>query len=132
MTTVTVDLRSITGTEAALGWAGGHTVVVDRPEGRAGGLGLGFNGAQLIGLAAGGCFCNDLRYASHELGVPLKTLEVTVSVELDGQPLLVTAVTIRPTVETADGSDPAAVLARAREICTVANSLNRGVLVSFA
>ena len=132
MTTVTVDLRSITGTEAALGWAGGHTVVVDRPEGRAGGLGLGFNGAQLLGLAAGGCFCNDVRYASHELGIPLKTLEVTVKVELGGQPLLATAITIRPIIEMADGSDPGIVLKRAREICTVANSLNRGVPVTFA
>jgi len=132
MTTVSVELRSIAGTEAAMGWAGGHTVVVDRADGRAGGMGLGFNGAQLLGLAAGGCYCNDLRYAAHELGVALKTLEVSVSVELDGQPLLVTAVTISPTIETADGSDPKAVLSRAQEICTVANSLNRGVPVAFA
>jgi organic hydroperoxide reductase OsmC/OhrA len=132
MAEVRVELRSIAGTEAAMGWAGGHTVVVDRADGRAGGMGLGFNGAQLLGLAAGGCYCNDLRYAAHELGVTLKTLEVSVSVELDGQPLLVTAVTIRPTIETADGSDPEAVLARARDICTVANSLNRGVPVKFA
>lgn len=132
MTTATVDLRSITGTEAALGWAGGHTVVVDRPEGRAGGMGLGFNGAQLLGLAAGGCFCNDLRYAAHELGIELKTIEVSVVVELDGQPLLATAVTIRPVIETADGSDPGVIPKRARDICTVANSLNRGVPVTFA
>ena len=131
MASVSVELRSIAGTEAAMGWAGGHTVVVDRADGRAGGMGLGFNGAQLLGLAAGGCYCNDLRYAAHDLGVAIKTLEVSVSVELDGQPLLVTAVTLRPTLEMADGSDPQIVLAKAREICTVANSLNRGVPVSF-
>jgi organic hydroperoxide reductase OsmC/OhrA len=132
MTTVTVELSSIDGTEAALGRAGGHTVVVDRPDGRAGGLGLGFNGAQLLGLAAGGCFCNDLRYAAHELGIRLTSLSVTVAVELGGEPLVATAITVDARIETAGGADPAPVLARARAICTVANSLIRGVPVDFA
>jgi hypothetical protein len=42
MTTMTVQLRSIPETEGCVGWAGSHTVVVDRPEGKAGGRGLGF------------------------------------------------------------------------------------------
>src|SRR5262249_31058219 len=63
MSSVTVELRNVAGTVAPLGWAGAHTIVVDRPEGRAGGRGLGFNGAQLLALSIGGCFCNDLRYA---------------------------------------------------------------------
>ena len=56
-----VELRNVEGTQAGLGWAGAHRLVADRPQGKAGGLGLGFNGAQLLGLAIGGCFCNDLR-----------------------------------------------------------------------
>src|SRR6266480_1333599 len=40
MSTVTVELRNIVGTEAALGWAGAHAAVVDRPDGRAGGRGM--------------------------------------------------------------------------------------------
>ena len=28
----------------------GHTVVIDRPEGRAGGMGLGFSGAQMLAV----------------------------------------------------------------------------------
>ena len=51
MAQMTVELRNIGGTEAALGWAGAHTLVVDRPEGKAGGQGLGFNGGQLLALA---------------------------------------------------------------------------------
>ena len=50
MVAMTIELRNVEGTEAAMGWAGGHTIVVDRPEGKAGGLGLGFNGAQLLAL----------------------------------------------------------------------------------
>ena len=45
MAAVTIELRNVEGTQAAMGWAGAHTVVVDRPEGKAGGMGLGFNGA---------------------------------------------------------------------------------------
>jgi hypothetical protein len=37
MPSATVELRNIAGTEAAVGWAGAHTVVVDRPDGKAGG-----------------------------------------------------------------------------------------------
>jgi len=63
MSSVTVELRNVAGTEAALGWAGAHTIVVD-PEARAGGRGLGLNGAQLLALSIGGCFCNDLPYVA--------------------------------------------------------------------
>ena len=48
----TVELHNVPGTGAAMGWAGGHTVVIDRPEGRAGGMGLGFSGAQMLAVAA--------------------------------------------------------------------------------
>ncbi len=69
MVEAVVELRNVPGTEAALGWADGHTLVVDRSVGKAGGMGLGFNGAQLLGLAIGGCYCNDLRYVARDLGV---------------------------------------------------------------
>jgi hypothetical protein len=48
MTTMSVQLRSIPDTQAAIGWAVGHTIVVDRPDGKAGGMGLGFNGGQSL------------------------------------------------------------------------------------
>ena len=131
MASVTVELRNVEDSGAALGWTGGHTVVVDRPVGKAGGQGLGFNGAQLLGLAVGGCFCNDLRYAAEALGVRLKSLAVTVTVELDGEPLLATAATLAVACETADNSDPVIVIEQAKANCTVANSLRAGMAVNF-
>ena len=122
-----VELRNVPGTEAALGWAGGHTVVVDRPDGRAGGMGLGFNGAQLLGLAIGGCYCNDLRYAAHDLAVALGEISVTVRIELEGSPLVATKAVLSVRCETSDGSDPSVVVDRAWSVCTVANSLRLGV-----
>ncbi|KQY13899.1 OsmC family protein [Rhizobium sp. Root482] len=131
MVAVSVELRNVEGTEAAMGWAGGHTIVIDRPEGKAGGAGLGFNGAQLLGLALGGCFCNDLRYVSHEIGVPLGRIAITVTVELGGTPLVATAASMRVECDTLDGSDPRHVIEKAQAVCTVANSLRAGLAVSI-
>lgn len=132
MASMTVELRNVEGTQAAMGWAGAHTVVVDRPEGKAGGMGLGFNGAQLLALALGGCFCNDLRYAAHELGVGLGRIAVSVTVELEGTPLLTTAATMSVQCDMEDGSDASAVIEKAKAICMVANSLGRGFPVAIA
>jgi uncharacterized OsmC-like protein len=86
MTAMTVKLRNIAGAEACTGWAGGHTIVVDRPEGKAGGQGLGFNGGQILGLAIGGCLCNDLYYVAHDMGVRLTSVGVDVTVTFEGSP----------------------------------------------
>lgn len=130
MAAVTVELQNIEGTEAAMGWAGAHTLVVDRPEGKAGGRGLGFNGAELLGLTIGGCFCNDLRYVAHDMGVALTGISVTVTVELAGDPIVATGASMHVTCTTSDGSDPIAVIERARSISMAANSLPRGIPVA--
>ena len=132
MTTMTVQLRSLPDTEAAVGWAGAHTVVVDRPEGKAGGKGLGFNGGQLLGLAIGGCFCNDLHYVAHEMGLRLTSVEVDVTVSFEGSPLLATEAVLRARVSAADkGADIEDLIKRAQAVSTVSNSLKRGIPVHF-
>ncbi|MFC2250285.1 OsmC family protein [Labrys portucalensis] len=131
MATVTVELRNVDETQAAMGWAGGHTIVVDRPEGKAGGMGLGFNGAQLLALSLGGCFCNDLRYAAEEMGVTVDTIAISVALELEGKPLLATVARLEVRCRMLDGSDPQPVIERAKTICMVANSLRSGVPVGI-
>lgn len=132
MSTVTVELRSVAGTQAALGWAGAHTLVVDRPEGRAGGKGLGFNGAQLLALALGGCFSNDLRYVAEQIGAQLGSLSISVSVDLAGEPLVATKASMSVSCEMLDGSSAQALIDRAAGSCMVSNSLSRGVAVTIA
>ena len=100
MTTMSVQLRSIPDTQAAMGWAEGHTIVVDRPDGKAGGMGLGFNGGQLLGLAIGGCFCNDLQYVAHDMGVRLAVIEVDVMAPLGILIGIALAVSYCPVTET--------------------------------
>lgn len=130
MASVTVELRNVEGTQAAMGWAGAHTIVVDRPDGKAGGRGLGFNGAQLLALTIGGCFCNDLRYVADEMGVELGRIAVSVTVELEGDPLLTTAATMSVSCETLDGSDPQAIIDKAKASCMATNSLRKGFPIS--
>lgn len=129
MADVQVELRNVAGTEAALGWAGAHTIVVDRPDGRAGGRGLGFNGAQLLALTIGGCFCNDLRYVAHASGVALGEIAVSVTVKLEGEPIIATSATMTVSCKTLDGAPADAIVEKARAICMAINSLRRGVPV---
>jgi organic hydroperoxide reductase OsmC/OhrA len=130
MPSTTVELRNIAGTEAAVGWAGAHTVVADRPEGKAGGRGLGFNGAQLLALTIGGCFCNDLRYVAHATGVELGGISVSVTVELEGDPILATSATMVVSCETLDGSSAESVIEKAKATCMATNSLRRGLPIA--
>ena len=132
MTIINVQLRSIPDTQAAIGWAGGHSVVVDRPDGTAGGQGLGFNGGELLGLAVGGCFCNDLHYVAHGMRVRLDSVRVDVTVVLEGSPPVATLVTMQARVETKNPTvDVEGLIKRAREISTVSNSLQRGIPVEL-
>ena len=130
MTTMTVQLRSIADTEAAVGWAGAHAIVVDRPEGKAGGKDLGFNGGQLLGLAIGGCFCNDLQYVAYDMGIRLASVQVDVTVTFEGDPLVATRALMRVNVMAVDkDADVAGLIRRARETSTVSNSIARGISV---
>jgi organic hydroperoxide reductase OsmC/OhrA len=132
MPAITVQLRSIPDTEAVIGWAGAHTVVVDRPDGKAGGKGLGFNGGELLGLAIGGCFCNDLQYVAHDMRVRLDSVQVNVTVALEGNPLIATLVTMQVKVATKNPTaDMDGLIKRAQEISTVSNSIQRGIPVEI-
>ena len=132
MPTIEVDLKSVSDTDASLGWAGGHTVVIDRPEGRAGGLGLGFNGGQMLALAIGGCFCNDLHYVAHDMGVRIEALSVRVALDLDGQPMKVIAANVQADIKLSDEARREDLLSQARDISTVSNSVTAGFPVRFA
>ena len=129
--TVSTRFQNLPGSQAGLGRTGTRTLIADRPEGVAGGQGLGFNGAELLAAALGGCFWNDLHYAAEARGVTLGPVEVSCDVTLDGQPLRVTSATIRARLK-------AETAARARECfdaacadSTIANSVSAAFPVAF-
>jgi len=80
-----VRTDSLSGTATALGWARGHTVVIDRPA-DGGGQDLGFNGGELLHLAVAGCVSNDLFREARTLGLRLTRVAITAGGEFTGTP----------------------------------------------
>ena len=129
MPTITVSLHQIEGTGAMLGRAGRHTIVVDRPEGKAGGMGLGFSGGELLAFALAGGYANNLQFVAHEMGIALGAFAVLAEVEIEGD--LITGASIEVKLGPAPaGADMATLLARANEKSTVSNSVAKGFPVT--
>jgi organic hydroperoxide reductase OsmC/OhrA len=131
MSTTTIHYRTLPGTRAAVGRAGAHHVVADRPEGTAGGMGFGFNGGELLALAVGGCFCNDVQALADEMGVTVADLKVAVSIDFGGTPSRATNVRMDVDCKLEDGADPAPLIERAKRLTTIGNSLRSGVPVEI-
>jgi organic hydroperoxide reductase OsmC/OhrA len=107
-------------------------VIADRPEGKAGGMGLGFNGGQLLALAIGGCFCNDLQAIADEMGLAIADLSVSVSIDYSGHPSRATAARMSVDCTLEDGSDPSDLIARAKAVTTIGNSVRAGFPVEIS
>jgi organic hydroperoxide reductase OsmC/OhrA len=65
-------------------------------------------------------------------GIGLGEIAVTVTLNLEGKPLIATAAAMDVSCETLDGSDPRTIIDRAKAISMVGNSLRRGVPVTVA
>ena len=133
MATTKVQLRSIAGTEAVAGWAAAHTLVVDRPDGKAGGNDLGFTGGQLLALAIGGCLCNDIHAVAHDLGIAVRHIEVDVELTLEGESPMVAGTQVFVTIAAAaSGATIEELYRKAVAGSAVGNSVQRGFPVKFA
>lgn len=121
--------RRLPGTRAAIGQAGNHCVIADRPEGCAGGGGGGFNGGQLFALSLGACYCNDLQYTAEAMGVAIEDLDVQVLIDFGGEPTVAREIEMRVSVSLVDGGDSARLIEQAAAGCTIANTLRAGVPV---
>ena len=128
----TIEYRTLAGTRASVGRAGTHSVIADRPEGKAGGMGLGFNGGELLALAIGGCFCNDMQALADEMGIAIADLSVIVSIDFAGEPSRATDARMSVDCRLSDGSDPSKLIERAKAITTIGNSLRQGIPVEIA
>ena len=127
MGTTTIEYRMLPGTGAAVGRSGIHHVIADRPEGKFGGMGLGFNGGELLALSLGGCFCNDMQAIAERMGLAIADLKVSVDVDFGGDPVRATDARLTVECELADGSDPSELIARARTDTTIGNSIRSGI-----
>ena len=126
MGTTTIEYRTLPGTRAAVGRAGTHSVIADRPEGKFGGMGLGFNGGEFLALAIGGCFCNDMQAIADEMGVTISDLHVSVDVDFAGEPSRASSARMSVHCSLADGADASQLIERAKRVTTIGNSLRAG------
>lgn len=98
-------VRTVHDRSTAVGWVGDRTVTIDRPR-EAGGSGLGFSGGDLLLLAAGACFTNDLFREADAMGIDVQNVDVDVSCSWGGDPVRAQDVTLDVRVE-ADASEEA-------------------------
>ena len=126
-----VEVRNVAGEPAAVGNAGQHTVVVDRPA-DGGGRGLGFNGGELLYLAIAGCVSNDLFREARREGIVLDRVRVVVRGDFEGDPAVSTDVAYD--VEVTGDAPPEqleSLVAKVDEIAEIPNSLRRATSVSL-
>ena len=124
-----VEVRNVAGEPAAIGSAGPHTVVVDRPA-DGGGRGIGFNGGQLLYLAIAGCVSNDLFREARADGIALDRVRVVVDGDFQGDPPVSTDVTYA--VEVAGDASTEALerlVAKVDAIAEIPNSLRAATAV---
>jgi organic hydroperoxide reductase OsmC/OhrA len=131
MGTTSIEYRLLPGTAAAVGRSGTHAVIADRPDGKARGMGLGFNGGELLAFAIGGCFCNDMQQIAYEMGLSIADLRVSVSVDFEGTPSRATGARMDVECILTDGSDAAELIERAKAATTIGNSLRAGMSVTI-
>ena len=131
MTSSTIDYRLVPGTRASLGKSEVHSVIADRPIGKAGGMGLGLNGGELLAFALGGCLSNDLQVLADEAGERIADLKITVTLDFGGTPSRTTAAHIAIDCKLESGADPSDLIERANALTNIANSLRAGVPVDI-
>ncbi|MGZ4702633.1 MAG: OsmC family protein [Ilumatobacteraceae bacterium] len=124
-----VELRTVDGSTTAVGTAGPHAVVVDRPV-EAGGGGHGFNGGQLLHLAVAGCISNDLFREAALRGIELTRVVVKVDGGYDGRPAVSTGISYSIELEgRAAVNDLQSLVEHVDNIAEIPNSLRNGTEV---
>jgi len=96
-------------------------------------MGLGFNGGELLLLAIGGCYCNDLFREAAKLGMVIKSVQVDVQADWGGDPVRAQNVTYSTRIE-AEASVTAilALIEQTDRVAEIPNSLRYGTAVKLA
>lgn len=131
MPQTTVEIRTLAHTSLAVGSSGSRTVTIDRTK-EAGGLGLGFNGGELLLLAIGGCYSNDIFREAAKRGIKVHSVHVTVAADWGGDPVRAQNVTYSASVEADAPREVIEELVRhTDEVAEIPNSLRHGTDVKL-
>ncbi len=132
MSSTTVHYRLIPGTAASIGRSDeAHCIIADRPQGKAGGMGLGLNGGELLAFALGGCLSNDLQVLAEAAHEQIADLKIDVTLDFGGSPSRTTAARIAIDCTLESGADPADLIERAKALTNIANSVRAGLPVDI-
>jgi organic hydroperoxide reductase OsmC/OhrA len=129
MAQTSIHIRTMHDASTAVGWAGHRTLTIDRDM-QAGGMGLGFNGGELLLLAIGGCYCNDLFREALKRSIVIKRVQVDVQADWGGEPVRAQNVTLSPRVEAnADETEILDLILATDRVAEIPNSLRLGTPV---
>ena len=132
MAQTSIHVRTIDGASAAVGWSGPRAVAIDRAQ-SAGGLGIGFTGGELLFLAIGACYTNDLYREAGKKNMILKSVRVDVDGDWGGDPVRAQNVTFAVRVEAkASEQDILDLIRHTDKVAEIHNSLRMGTVVSLA
>ena len=127
-----VSISTVHNTTMAVGVAGVRTITIDLPQDE-GGQGLGFSGGELLLLAIGSCYCNDLHRAAARSGISLDSIDLTVSAKWSDKPLQLTDAHVSIRTKTAKCAVDLHQLIKQVDVATsVANSLRSGARITLA
>lgn len=129
MPQTTVEIRNLADSSLAVGSSGPRTVTVDRSK-DAGGMGLGFNGGELLLLAIGGCYSNDIFREAAKQGIHVQSVQVTVTADWGGDPVRAQNVAYSVSVES-DASEEAIhdLIHHTDRVAEIPNCLRQGTEV---
>jgi uncharacterized OsmC-like protein len=124
-----IQIQTIENDSLAIGWAGHRTLTIDRPEAD-GGRGLGYNGGELLLLAVGACYCNDLFREAAIRMISLKQVQIEVQGDWGGTPAVARQIEFSVTVEAeTTQSEILELIRQTDQLAEVPNSLRLGIPV---
>jgi len=128
---MTVHVRSAHEGSFSVGWTGQQSLVIDRSPGD-GGQGMGFNGGQLLLLALGACYANDVFREADKREIEVIGVRVVAECDWVGDPMRAQNVRFSTRVEAAADEDEILELIRhVDDIAEIHNSLRSGIDVEL-
>jgi uncharacterized OsmC-like protein len=128
----TIHVRSAHEGTFSVGWSERHSLVIDRSPDD-GGQGVGFNGGQLLLLALGSCYANDIFREADKRDVEVLGVRVVVECDWAGEPTRAENVRFSTRVEAAaDEEEILDLIRHVDEIAEIHNTLRQGIDVELA
>jgi uncharacterized OsmC-like protein len=129
---MSVHVRSAHEGSFSVGWSGQHSLVIDRGAGD-GGQGMGFNGGQLLLLAVGACYANDVFREAAQRDLDVLGVRVVVECDWSGDPPRAQNVRYSTRVEAeADEDEIMDLIQHVDRIAEVHATLRQGIEIELA